>query len=153
MTRCTMVPKVNSVAAAKLASAPAEGSCVTALGLDEPGSGMCVTSGFRSGDFEVRYHVLHMSTVLLRSCQMHVMSHLPEARGPEFSEKIHSRKPTSATGCGPACRRNRRLEATLGAAFPASATLMCTSPARSQLQASAAVYHASPALKGLSCGG
>ena len=39
--------------------------------------------------------------------------------GPEFSEKIHSRKPTSAT------------EATVGATFaaPSDGTLMCTSPA------------------------
>jgi len=72
--------------------------------------------------------------VLKRMCQPQGLtgirgSTLRKRSAPEFSEKIHSRNPTSATGCGPVLRRNRRLDATSGIGFAASATLMCTSPA------------------------
>ena len=97
-------------------------------------------------------HASHSSIAFSILLKTRFMSNLPEPPGPEFSEKIHSRKPTSATGCGPECRRNRRFEATLGAALPASATFMCTSPARRQRQMSAANLRTLRVLEGLPCG-
>ncbi len=136
-----MVPKVNSVAAAKLASAPIEHRHSidfrpreTVLSLFLPRNDACrrwdtVCDAKLFGRNECRA----VSTALftLTSCHitMQVEQHLTlqssevvYMRGidqqqqvrsqPEFSEKIHSRQPTQAMGCGP---RFCRLDRTCGA--------------------------------------
>ena len=96
--RCTMEPKVNSVAAANPASAPAEERRRRSSRRGWGGqAGRQAEVGGAAG------RALHSHAMLLRtiSTLFTAASYFDTSRPPESWLKIHSRKPTSATGLCP----------------------------------------------------